>query len=759
MVCPQELKSFTNYERHKKVCVKLSPIEKGIQREDAETLFWQCKNCSENLPISAVQDITDFKRITKHLYVHARNKERVECPVCNLSYDLYEALNKHMNKHKRKEEFLVQREMLNLNESIERNDLLFDDSIENDNEIASDTLQQERETNPLHDQPTLPVQDSLNSSVFELSSNIEKFEASFALKLSSKYLLARNVIDDIFSYCANIHRMKLELITAKLNEKFDENPNINICDVTETIEFVDNIIGLGSKLDTHYKREKVLKTKFDFIEPERIFIGKIREEPSFYYYLPVMKTLTRLLCDDSVRTHIIHQPVFDNHNSSRKVYKTFSDGKLIKEMKIDGPYILLRVYLDAFACNNPLGSSHGKHKVMGFYYSPFVTLEVGSKRSSIQTLALLLQKDIEHFKLNVCLQKVITDLKNLVIEGIYDKKTDKIIQVRVMCSLGDNLEQVEVCGICQNFSTLQHACRKCLCSLNDLRSADTYSDIHSNKFLPRNDQMLQENFLESQQTGRLHINGVRNQSLFFEFPFFNSSKQLPQCSSHDFLEGAVKLWLTLILENLVKQRWISWQGLERLIDTFPYKGKDAINKPASMASKKMKNKDTRRIIGTFSEVGNLIRSITQILYNHVQDTNDPYWQWLLVIRKFFRFMSMPILTDSQIDEMDKTLDTLMNFRLPLTKIDQENVAGKNGDTTEGTKISENVTKETEIDEDSTNTESDEESTDTEADVETKEKIVSKHKPTVKFKEHFLSHFCEDIRNLGPLPLLNTGSKI
>ena len=80
-----------------------------------------------------------------------------------------------------------------------------------------------------------------------------------------------------------------------------------------------------------------------------IFIGKIREEPSFYYYLPVMKTLTRLLCDDSVRTHIIHQPVFDNHNSSRKVYKTFSDGKLIKEMKIDGPYILLRVYLDAFA--------------------------------------------------------------------------------------------------------------------------------------------------------------------------------------------------------------------------------------------------------------------------------------------------------------------------------------------------------------------------------------------------------------------------
>ena len=67
-------------------------------------------------------------------------------------------------------------------------------------------------------------------------------------------------------------------------------------------------------------------------------------------------------------------------------YRTFEDGLIIQSMEISGPYILLRVYLDAFGCNNPIGSSSGKHKIMGFYYSPLVHLEVASKRSTLQTI-------------------------------------------------------------------------------------------------------------------------------------------------------------------------------------------------------------------------------------------------------------------------------------------------------------------------------------------------------------------------------------
>ena len=52
------------------------------------------------------------------------------------------------------------------------------------------------------------------------------------------------------------------------------------------------------------------------------------------------------------------------------------------------------------------------------------------------------------------------ELENLVKEGYYDYKTKKTFQVRVIACLGDNLEQNQICGIVQNFSSTQHSCRK-----------------------------------------------------------------------------------------------------------------------------------------------------------------------------------------------------------------------------------------------------------------------------------------------------------
>ena len=60
---------------------------------------------------------------------------------------------------------------------------------------------------------------------------------------------------------------------------------------------------------------------------------------------------------------------------------------------------------------------------MGVYYSPFDNLVIASKRSTVQTLALIMQNDIDHFTLNVCLKEAMLDLKSLVIEGFYDDVT------------------------------------------------------------------------------------------------------------------------------------------------------------------------------------------------------------------------------------------------------------------------------------------------------------------------------------------------
>ena len=107
------------------------------------------------------------------------------------------------------------------------------------------------------------------------------------------------------------------------------------------------------------------------------------------------------------------------------------------------------------------------------------------------------------------------------------------------------------------------------------------------------------------------MKGVGRKSLYADFPFFDLGKQLPQCVSHDYMEGCSKLWIKLILENLVSENWMSWDSIEIAITRYKFKGKDAANRPAPLRANQMKNKESRKVIGNFSEIAQLIRSFTQ----------------------------------------------------------------------------------------------------------------------------------------------------
>ena len=62
----------------------------------------------------------------------------------------------------------------------------------------------------------------------------------------------------------------------------------------------------------------------------------------------------------------------------------------------------------------------------------------------------------------------------------------------------------------------------------------------------------------------------------------------------------------------------------------------------------MKTKVSRHVMGTFSEISNFIRSFTQMMYDYLGDTSNPYYKWLLEIRTFVRYVSMTEITISQV---------------------------------------------------------------------------------------------------------------
>ena len=62
----------------------------------------------------------------------------------------------------------------------------------------------------------------------------------------------------------------------------------------------------------------------------------------------------------------------------------------------------------------------------------------------------------------------------------------------------------------------------------------------------------------------------------------------------------------------------------------------------------MKVKATRHVIGTFAEVGTLIRSFSQLFFDYIKDPNDEYWLWMIEIRTYLRYLLMPQISDSQV---------------------------------------------------------------------------------------------------------------
>jgi hypothetical protein len=278
-----------------------------------------------------------------------------------------------------------------------------------------------------------------------------------------------------------------------------------------------------------------------------------------------------------------------------------------------------------------------------------------------------------------------------------------------------------------NFSTMQHSCRKCLCSRSVLCRADTYKEIAAKNHVPRSNEMLKENYYEAQTIGRTHVNSVGHLSLFTDFPFFDIPKQLPQCSSHDYLEGCVKLWIKIIFEHFVKIHWITWENLEKLIDSFPYRYKDADSKPAVMLGKKMKVKSTRKIIGTFAEIGTLIRSCTQVIYDHILDPTDEHYLWLLKIREFLRYIQMIKLTEGQLIQMENILEEMMDLRMKLTRIPDSEQSEEGNLSDQLCGDSDNI----ESDSDDSGSESDSDSEDKFSD-DPSEK-VPKYKPPIRFK--------------------------
>ena len=84
----------------------------------------------------------------------------------------------------------------------------------------------------------------------------------------------------------------------------------------------------------------------------------------------------------------------------------------------------------------------------------------------------------------------------------------------------------------------------------------------------------------------IHCNSILNQSLYFHVV-----EGLVPDVMHDVLEGALELETKQLLKHFISKKLFSNKTLNDTIESFPYGGADASNKPSPISPKTLASKD------------------------------------------------------------------------------------------------------------------------------------------------------------------------
>ena len=300
---------MTVCRRHTKKCKKRVNQQQVQPPENGS--YWKCSNCEETVKLESEEpSLGNLNKVFTHLYRHVTN-EAVICPIsnCHKKFDKYQGLNNHKNFHKRMQQYEFSTE--NLLPAAIINDLV------NSNDLETPTQELPpitEDSDSIQDEPEVQINtaEKLLEQEKSAMTALKEMESNFSLKMAAKHCLPVDVINEILQFSESVHSTKIDIIILRLKQNYIRKDTIPVDRVTRDIKLLDNVIGLKEQIATDFKREKYFRRIYEFIEPERIVLQKPNVKPSFFYQLPVTKSLMRYLKDSSLRKYLICEPVFSN---------------------------------------------------------------------------------------------------------------------------------------------------------------------------------------------------------------------------------------------------------------------------------------------------------------------------------------------------------------------------------------------------------------------------------------------------------------
>lgn len=581
----------------------LSTSHQNRHRVSQELSTISCELCE-------FQEICSEKRFFIHLGNHLKRKETINCPFkgCGFKTNNRPTFSSHRSRIHRKHTLKdfrtaiqtvferIDNEVPSISQISSEVEIGDDDRIQFDENVNSQTLEQKIASLFLCMQTVFHVSKDATQKIIEELKSILLFSKSQALH-------------------------SVESILTKHNVNVESNIVKEIADTVCLTNPLLTAISAKGILSTDYRRSLYFKQHFPLIEPTE-YLYEHTQKASFVY-VPVIQVLESLLSLPC----FLDKVEFTNEHLAGQ-YNSFQDGKYYREnvfVAEEEVVLSLAFYIDEFEVCNPLGTSRKIHKITAVYWMILnLPAKWRSTLTSIQLAVLGRSVDVKKFGYDKLLEPLIKDLKALEQNGVFVETLGHYVKPTVFCVCADNLGAHSLAGYQENFN-VDKFCRFCLISRDQIATVKA-SDFplrtveEHNSFV---EQLKQSDTLQS-------VNGVKSEcSLSKHLRNFHPVTGFPPDILHDFFEGVIPVELSLCLRDLISKGYITLEGLNHSIKTFPYKYSDKVNKPKAILKSGLVKGS---IGGNGHENWCLLRLLPLMIWDCVPE-HEPSWEILMDLKE------------------------------------------------------------------------------------------------------------------------------
>lgn len=483
--------------------------------------------------------------------------------------------------------------------------------------------------------------------------NIVSLFGTLFLKLLSKNHVTETAIQEIVLALGEAAAMEIEFYknlfaSSDTNslDRFKDQPSCNI-------NIFDYMFGMKGVFRTAYMRKKFFRDNYNFVEAIPVSLQKDEDhKDSFYYYVPILETLCKMLDDKKT-----YDAVFRQKHKTPGYLKDYDDGlKFLKSSFFNNKTLNIFIYQDAAEMVvNALGNATSRHKLLCVYMVlGNLDPHLRCLTENVQLVLLCKTKDFTCFGSNRVFRRLIEDIKVLEEEGIviHGGGFAEKVYGSVFTTMNDNLGAHQLAGLVENFSSNSYFCRSCYVKLNEFRSDCVQeSESRTSQTHLLDLQMIKNN------PSIVPYRGIKASCIFDELKHFKIFHfGAPPCVAHDLFEGWVNYDLFLILKRLAKENSITAHFLQNRINDVAARLK--LNSKISIDfSRKAKNFKAKAC-----DIWHVVQIIPFIFLNKQIDHKNPMLIMLLLIKNITDIVTSPIVSVDQTFLLDSFIAEYLELR-------------------------------------------------------------------------------------------------